>query len=263
MDRISKAIEMANRKRKDAKAGKQFLAGLDLSSIQNADVPQSVLDINKVVASNLINPVSEYYRLLRTKTLREMAKSDMKVIGVTGPSSSAGKTLTATNLAVAIAMEPNHSCLLIDADLRKPSVHKLFGLSPQSGLVEFIQGKASLEEAVIRPGIDKLGIITNTESRLGSSDLLMSNPVLDMLNQLREAEDGLVTIFDLPPVFVGDDAVAITGKLDGVLVVVDSGRTTKEQLSTTLELLKDVNVIGCVLNNAPDRECLALQYGYY
>ena len=87
--------------------------------------------------------------------------------------------------------------------------------------------------------------------------------LLDMLDQLRETEEGLVTIFDLPPVFVGDDAVALSSKLDGVLVVVDSGRTTKEQLSSTLDLLKDVNVIGCVLNNAPDRECLALQYGYY
>lgn len=263
MDRISKAIEMANRKRKDVQAGRQMLAGLDLAAIKRLDVPKSVLEANKVVAGTLTNPVSEYYRMLRTKVLREMDKANLKIIGVTGPSTDAGKTLTATNLAVAIAMEPSHSCLLIDADLRKPAVNRLFGLTPKVGLAEFITGSATLDEVMVRPSFDKLGIIMNTQARFGSSDLLMGKTMLELLDRLRESEDGMVTVFDLPPVFVGDDAVALSSKLDGVLVVVDSGRTTKEQLASTLELLKDANVIGCVLNNAPDRECLALQYGYY
>lgn len=263
MDRITKAIELAKRSRSSTEAGKVLLAGLDFASLPKTDVPQEVLEQNRVVAGILTNPVSEYYRLLRTKILRAMDQNGWKVIGVTGPSTASGKTLTAVNLGVAIGMEPNHSCLVIDGDLRKPAVNKLFGITPTLGLNDYLAGKAKLDQVVVRPGLERLGLILNTQQRYGSSDLLMGKVMLDTVAQLKASDESLVTLFDLPPVFVGDDAVAISSFLDAVLVVVDSGKTTKDQLSGTLELLKGVNVLGVVLNNAPDSECLALQYGYY
>lgn len=263
MDRITKAIELANKSRKSSKSGVSFLAGLDVSSIKYVDIPQKQLESNKVIAGILTNPVSEYYRLLRTKVLKLMDQNGWRVIGVTGPSVSSGKTLTATNLAVAISMEPNHTALLVDADLRKPAVDRLFGITPKVGLGEFIVGEVALEDVIIRPGMEKLGVILNTQQKYGSSDLLKTKAISEMVAQIKSSDENLVAIFDLPPVFVGDDAVAMSANLDAVLVIVDSGKTTKDQLSGTLELLKDVNVIGCVLNNAPDSECLAQQYGYY
>lgn len=263
MDRITKAIEMAKRSRSTTESGKTLMAGLDMASLTSIEVPQEVLEQHRVVAGILTNPVSEYYRMLRTKILRLMDQNGWKVIGVTGPSTGSGKTLTAVNLGFAIAMEPNHSCLVIDSDLRKPAIHKLFGITPKMGLGEYLAGEARLDQVVIRPGVERLGVILNTQQRFGSSDLLMGKTMLDTVVQLKALEDSLITIFDLPPVFVGDDAVAISSFLDAVLIVVDSGKTTKDQLSSTLELLKGVNVLGVVLNNAPDSECLALQYAYY
>ncbi|MBK8973376.1 MAG: CpsD/CapB family tyrosine-protein kinase [Hahellaceae bacterium] len=263
MDRISKAIELANKKRKDTGSGKRVAGGVDFNNLQVLEVSPSVLEINKVVAGVLTNPVSEYYRVLRTKVLRLMAQNNWKVIGVTGPNSASGKSLTAANLAIAISMEPNYSALLVDADLRKPAQANLFGVNPPKGLGDLVAGKASLGEVVYSPGIEGLGILFNAQQRLGSSDILMSKPVRDMIEQMKSSGENVVTIFDLPPVFVGDDAIAMASHLDAVLVIVNSGMTTKQQLQSALELLKDSKIAGCVLNNAPDSDCLSQQYGYY
>ena len=80
-----------------------------------------------------------------------------------------------------------------------------------------------------------------------------------MMQSIKEEKNDLIAIFDLPPVFVGDDAVALSAHLDAVLIVVDSGKTTKQQLAHTIGLLSGVNIIGCVLNNAPESDCSAQQ----
>ena len=263
MDRITKAIEMANKRRVDVQAGRNSTAVLDFAGLETIQVHEQTLEASKVVAGVLSNPVSEYYRVLRTKLLRLMTQNGWKVIGVTGPDSSSGKSLTATNLSVAIAMEPNHSALLIDADLRKPALGKLFNVEPKKGLSEMLSGKAKLSEVFYSIGIPRHAVLFNTRQQFGSSDLLMGKPVKSLIDEVKANEDGVVAIFDLPPVFVGDDAIAMSALLDAVVVVVDAGRTTKQQLQATLELLKDANIAGCVLNNAPDSDCIAQQYSYY
>ncbi|MBK8970407.1 MAG: CpsD/CapB family tyrosine-protein kinase [Hahellaceae bacterium] len=263
MDRITKAIEMANKTRVGKTSGTNLIAGLDFAKVRRVEISRDLLEANKVVAGLLTNPVSEYYRMLRTRVLRVMEQNNWKVIGVTGPSVDAGKSLTATNLAVAIAMEPNHAALLVDADLRKPAIGNLLGITPKAGLGEFISGAASIEDVMVCPGVDRLGVIMNTQHLYGSSDVLMGNAIKDMVEKIKASEDNVVAVFGLPPVFVGDDAVAISSYLDALLIIVNSGHTTRQQLSATMELLKDANIVGCVLNNAPDSECLAQQYGYY
>jgi len=263
MDRITRAIKQANKTREVVQEDKRIVSGLGSAFDNRIEVPKPLLESNKIIAGMLTNPVSESYRLLRTKILRVMSQNKWRVIGVTGPSSSSGKTLTATNLAVAIAMTPNHSALLIDADMRKVALSRMFGIDPDYGLGEFLSWKASLEEVVVCPGIDDLGVIVNTHPLQGSSDLLMGDALRILIDQVRQNDDNLVAIFDLPPVFVGDDAVALSANLDAVLVVVDSGHTTREQLESCMDLLKDVNIAGYVLNNAPDSDRKAQQeWGY-
>ena len=263
MDRITKAIELANKRRVDVQAGRSATAVLDFGGLENIPVSQHTLEDSKLVAGLLNNPVSEYYRVLRTKLLRLMTQNGWKVIGVTGPDSSSGKSLTATNLSIAIAMEPNHSALLIDADLRKPALAKQFGVEPKKGLSEMLSGKAKLTDVFYSIGIPRHAVLFNARQQFGSSDLLMGKAVKSFIDEVKSNEDGVVAIFDLPPVFVGDDAIAMSSLLDAVVIVVDAGRTTKQQLQATLELLKDANIAGCVLNNAPDSDCIAQQYSYY
>ncbi len=255
MDRISKAIRQANKSRTASVNQKNVVGDFDLAHGNRVEVPKSLLESNKIVAGALTGPEAEYYRMLRTKTLRILSQNNWRVIGVTGPSSSSGKSLTAANLAVAISMTPNYSALLVDADMRKSTVSKMFGLNPDFGLSEFLSWKASLEEVVICPGIDDLGIIVNTHPMQGGSDLLLSDALSALVEQIKSSDENLVAIFDLPPVFVGDDAVAMCAHLDAALVVVDSGNTEREQLVSCMDMLKDVNILGYVLNGAPDSEC--------
>lgn len=254
MDRLSKAIKLAGKKRDRVESSGLFDRGFDSVLSNRIDVHESVLEENKVVAGVLTNPVSESYRLLRTKVLRVMAQNNWRVLGITSPTAAAGKTLTAVNLSVAIAMKPNYSALLIDSDMRKVGMYDLFGIDPEFGLEEFLSGRVPLEDVVICPGIDDLGVIFNTRRLHGSSDLLMGNKLMSMIDQVTSNQDDMVAIFDMPPVFVGDDAVALSAHMDAVLVVVNSGQTTHDELQDCLKLLKGVNIIGCVLNNAPEME---------
>ena len=262
MERMKDPIKLAeNRGDKRERHGK---IPFNLSDAPNVNVPVSLLEENKVVAGTLTNPVSEYYRMLRTKLLRIMAQNNWQLLGVTGPTPSSGKTVTSTNLAVAIAMEPNHSALLVDADLRKNSLSDIFGVTPRKGICEFVSGKAEFDEILFRPGIDNLGVVMNNRPRYGSSDLLMRKPLLQMMNTIKSDHPDMVAIFDLPPVFVGDDAIAMSAHLDAVLLIVDSGNTTKQQLANCIGQLEDVNIIGCVLNNASEEDCAAkLDVNYY
>lgn len=263
MDRISKAIELANKKRTNQGATGQSLAGVDLSQIARLEVSPEVLESNKLVAGILSNPVSEYYRVLRTKMLKVMEQNNWKVIGVTGPTTGSGKSLTSANLSIAMAMEPNTTALLVDADLRKPAQSRLFQVQPDLGIAEFVTGKKTLAQSIYSVGIEGHAVLFNARQQFGSSDVLTSRTVKGLIEQFRQSDDGGVAIFDLPPVFVGDDAIAVASMVDAVLMVVDSGHTTKSQLQSALELLKDANIAGCVLNNAPDSDCIAQQYSYY
>ncbi len=264
MERMKETIKLAEKRVNHSGKNEGDAFDIDMRGAPNVRVPSSQLEEHRVVAGILTNPVSEYYRVLRTKILRIMAQNNWRLLGVTGPTPSSGKTVTSANLAVAIAMEPNHSALLIDADLRKVSLSEMFGVTPRKGICEFVAGKASFDEILLRPGLEKLGVIMNNRPRYGSSDLLMRKPLHDLMRKIKQEDENMIAIFDLPPVFVGDDAIALSAHLDAVLLVIDSGKTTKQQLTNCLAQLNGVNIIGCVLNNASEEDCAAqLDVNYY
>lgn len=261
MDRISRAIRRAGNGRPDS--NNDAVSVLNFNKENYVPVPKNALIRNKIITGPGSNhPVADYYRLLRTTILRTMASNDWNVIGITGPSAAAGKTLTAANLAISIATIPDYSVLLIDGDMRKNATSKLFGITPQFGLEDVLSGNASLEEAIVCPGISNLGLLLSNFHE-SASDLLMSRALPRFIRQLKESDEQLITIFDLPPYNMGDDTVAIASHLDAALLVVDAGKTTKEQLQSSTNFLKDVNILGYVLNNAPERECGYQQPGKY
>ena len=154
MDRITKAIKQANKTRSRSEGAERLVSEFGTGFENRIDIPKQVLEDRKLIAGMLTHPVSEAYRLLRTRVLRVMEQNNWRVIGVTGPSSGSGKTLTAANLAVGIAMKPNFSSLLVEADLRKVGLSKLFDIDPDYDLEDFLGWKASLEDVVVCPGID-------------------------------------------------------------------------------------------------------------
>ena len=257
MDRIAKALERAKESRRFVPAQKAESANeaahIEFAGAMRAEVPEDFLRKMKILTGNSSDPFSDAYKLLRTRVLQAMEAKGWVVIGVTGARPRVGKTLTSINLGIAIAKNPNYTVLLIDADLRNPSVHRLFGIEANTGLVDYLTSDSELDGFLVNPGIDRFVIFPMTSKNAGSSELLTGHKMKSLIESFRKKAGSLVVIFDLPPVLFGDDVVAMSSMLDAVLVVVEDGVTKAADLHRTVELLQGVEVLGSVLNKSKEQ----------
>lgn len=266
MDRITKAIEQAKRDREGSpnhvSANDTRRSANILDNIGSYEIEPSVWAENKIIASFWNGIEADAYRLLRTRILQRMRQNNWNTIGVTSVHPLAGKTLTSINLAMTIAIDQNHSSILIDADLRRPSVHRYLGFEPEYGIGEFIQSdELPLDKIAVGVGQEGLTVIPGKSQMHGSSELLTAPKLLGMVKQLKKINSNQILMFDLPPVFVGDDVVALSEQLDCVLLVVEDGVTSRKDLLSAHETLANSNVIGSVLNKS--NESQAANYGSY
>jgi Mrp family chromosome partitioning ATPase len=177
------------------------------------------------------------------------------MLGVVSAIDGEGKTLTAVNLALGIAAESNQNVLLIDLDLRRPSVASLLGMPVSQGLEAWFAGVASIGD-ICRglEGIERLEVIPTLAPVRGSSEMLASRRAQDMLLELKAAQrDGLV-IVDLPPMLLTDDFLTVAALLDGVILVASEGITRREDVTRVREMLGPMRLISTVLNRASESE---------
>lgn len=210
---------------------------------------------NRIVLANETGPAAQAYRMLRTQILQRVRLHGVRALGVVSAVDGEGKTLTAANLALGIAAESNQNVLLVDLDLHRPSIAKLFGLDIDTGLDTWFTGVVEIG-AICRglEGIDRLEIIPTLARVPGSSEILASQRVQEMLLGLKSAQrDGLV-IFDLPPALLADDVLTVASLLDGYVLVATEGVTKREDVTRVRELLSGVKLIGTVLNRASESE---------
>lgn len=265
MDRITKAIEMADERRgggdERGRSSRKQLHSVFGAKKNDVDLNYRVLRKNRIISGFLDNPLSDPYRLLRTRVLRIMRENNWRTLGITSPNPKAGKTLTSINLSIAIAIESNHSALLIDADLRNPSIHQKLGFQAVSGLDHYLESEDDeLSSLFVLPGIDRLAILTSRRVEHGSSELLTGKKMINLVKRMKESDPSTIVIFDLPPVLVGDDAVAFSSCLDAVLLVVEDGKTQSDELKKSVELLDGINILGTVLNKAQESESYMKDY---
>jgi capsular exopolysaccharide synthesis family protein len=190
------------------------------------------------------------YRALRGQVLQWLAKSGKRTLAVTSVESDEGRTLTAVNLALALAMDVNQTVLLVDADLRQPDVHKKFGIQPSHGLDDYLQGAASIETCLINPGIERLVLLPARKPMNNCAELLASPPMVQLTKELRDRYRDRVIIYDAPSLLAHGDAIGFLPHVESVLLVVRDGSLRVTQLNRALELLKDCSVMGTVLNAA-------------
>ncbi|HTB67125.1 MAG TPA: CpsD/CapB family tyrosine-protein kinase [Steroidobacteraceae bacterium] len=199
------------------------------------------------------------YKLLRTQVLRRLTDLGANSLAVVGAAAGSGKTLTAINLAIAIAAEHDRTALLVDFDLRKPSIHNRFGIECRVGIDDCLRRGQPLQDAMVRlAGYERLVLLPARERCQDSSELLSSNRTQHCIQELRQRYKDRVLVFDLPPVLQADDALAFSRHVQSALVVVSEGRTQRQELVRTLDLLRDLPIIGTVLNGT--REAVT---GYY
>lgn len=200
--------------------------------------------------------MAESYRALRTSLLLSSLGAPPKVIMVTSARPQEGKTTTAINSAIVLAQK-GVRVLLVDADLRRPSVHKTLGMGPRSGLSNVLTGSATLEQAItVSPILPNLFVLPAGSPPPNPAELLASPNMKDVLTALREQFDHVV--IDTPPTLSVTDAVVLSPRVDAIILVIRSGQTTKQALRRARDILMQVNahVTGVLLNavdlNSPD-----------
>jgi len=218
-----------------------------------------LLEQNRIVIDER-STASAAYKVLRTRVLQRMRRNGWKTLAVTGTCPNEGKTLTAINLSINLAWHLTTSVVLVDMDLRNPSVHRYLGVDSRYGVMDYLNGDVPLVRAGVRPGIERLGVIMNDRPVANASELLSSPEMLGLIDEVKRGDDR-IAIFDLPPVFAGDDVLAFAPLVDAVLIVLSQGTTKRAALVALRELLQNVNVIGTVLNRSSERVA-PYYYGY-
>jgi exopolysaccharide transport family protein len=200
--------------------------------------------------------MAESYRALRTSLLLSNLGAPPKVIMVTSARPQEGKTTTSINTAIVLAQK-GVRVLLIDADLRRPSVHKTLGMGPRSGLSNVLTGSATIEQTITTsPILPNLFIMPAGTPPPNPAELLASSNMRDVITELREVYDHIV--IDTPPTLSVTDAVVLSPRADATILVIRSGQTTKQALRRARDILTQVNahVAGVLLNavdlNSPD-----------
>ena len=216
--------------------------------------------VELITQSRPQSQMAESYRALRTSLLLTSIGAPPKVILVTSALPQEGKTTTSVNTAIVLAQKGTR-VLLIDADLRRPSIHKTLGIGPRTGLSNVLTGSSTLQQAIIRsPLLPSLYVLPAGTPPPNPAELLASANMKDVLAELREQYDHIVV--DTPPTLSVTDAVVMSTRADAVVLVIRSGQTTKQALRRSRELLMQVNARVCgVLLNAVNLD--SPDYYYY
>lgn len=188
------------------------------------------------------------YKSLRTHMLREMDRLSVRSLLVTGTTAGVGKSVTAANLAINIARHQEKRVLLVDLDLRSPTVAQLFGFEPAIGIDSIVENRPVFPHAIVYPDIQHLSILPCVRGHLDSAEILLSKQMRALMQVLRNYQDDYVVIFDSPPILGCDDVAAIAPYIDLSLVVVGEGETSRRELKHAMSILGDIPVAAVLLN---------------
>lgn len=206
------------------------------------------------------SPVSEAYRQLRTNIQFYSLDRSLQTVLITSASPNDGKSTTLANLAVTFA-ETGREVLAVDCDLRRPSLHTLFGLSNEVGLTTLIREERSASDVAFSTDVAHLRVVPSGPLPPNPAELLGSQRMERVIDTLRGMAD--IVVFDSPPMIAVTDAAVLGAKMDGVLLVVSMGKTKRDHVNRAKGLLEKVNakVLGVVLNNVKFDGSLYRYYG--
>ena len=208
----------------------------------------SSIDHRLVAALAPQSLAAEQYRSLRTRVTRAENGRALRAIVITSPNKGDGKSLTAANLALTMAQEYQQRVLLLDADLRRPSLHRLFGISDTPGLSDVLMGGAELDEALVTMSEYRLTLLPAGLLPTHPAELLGSAPMRRVLDTLRSRFDRI--LIDVPPVAPLADLHILAPMVDGLLMIVRAGITPKPAIERALAGLDASKVLGLVLNES-------------
>jgi protein-tyrosine kinase len=204
------------------------------------------------------------YGMLRTRILHRMRAKGWQTLGVTSAAPQDGKSLTAANLALSLAREKNSSVILLDLDMRNPTVCRTLGITPQMELRDFFEGRLDTpDDLFMSIGVENLLIAGNLTPTQNSAELLASTHLEELLAFIRNSTTSPLILMDLPPVLSPDDTLVVAPRIDALLLVASEGVTLREDLQQASTMLADFPIAGLVLNRSTDySQRYAYGYGY-
>ncbi len=267
MSKIAKALKKAQEERggqpqapgllKPENRGASQSDGVVRPSYKTTQVQESSeehMELHRLLGSGSAQHVLDAFNILRARLLHSTRGRNQNAIMITSPGRGEGKTTVATNLAISIAKDARQTALLVDANLRWPAVSKTLGVcrEEEGGLEELLLGDMELPEVMVNPGIDKLVVLPTCGSVRHSADLIASPRMQQTVREMKSRYPDRYVIFDCPHVLGMPDTLVFSTYVDGVILVVEDGRTKKSDIKDALDALGDANVMGIVLNRNMD-----------
>jgi protein-tyrosine kinase len=207
----------------------------------------------RVAVGMKADAVADVYKVLRTRILHRMRAKGWNSLAITSVGANNGKTLTAVNLAISLARRVNQTVLLVDLDLRRPRVARYFTEKTLLGLSDYLLHGTPLAQILFNPGgIERLVILPGNKPLVNSSEMLSSPAMVNLVQDLKTRYVSRLVLFDMPPLIGTDDMLAFLPYTDAVLLVVEEGKTHREELMRAQELLQETNFLGTVLNKSAD-----------
>jgi len=218
------------------------------------------IDPKLACLSNPSSAAAECFKTLRSKIMVGKSGKLCRAIMVTGAQPLDGKSLVSANLAVSIAQGINHYVLLVDCDLRRPTLHKIFGLQAKDGLREYLEEGTSVAPYLLKTPVSKLTLLPAGKPMASPSELLNSEKMRLLIQEIRDRYKDRFIIFDTPPAHFIADTAFLADLLDGVLLVVRSGITNAEMVKDVAESIGKENILGVVFNATNEA---TWEYRYY
>jgi len=269
MGKIFNALEKAQKeKRAYVDVNKRSIVQFYNNKDEKTDIFQPVIDQERV-DKNLVTYLdpqslsSEMFKILRGNILFPASGSPPKSVLITSALPGEGKSFVATNLAVSIAQNINEHVLLMDCDIRRPTVHKYLGLDETMGLSEYLSDKIQLGRLFLKTNIKKLTILPAGIPPANPAELLSSREMTNLLQEVKERYSDRYTIIDSPPPQLTAETSAIARQVDGIIIVVKCGSTPRELVAELVETLGKEKIIGCVMNWFDLRSSTYFGYGKY
>jgi Mrp family chromosome partitioning ATPase len=277
VEHIRQAVELA--KARSGTSGQQLVAsapplGFELprndigygykgrngSGRRSLDLDPAHLESMRIIAHDIMDRRSKSYDILRTQVVRTMEQHKWQTIAVTSPTPGCGKTLTAINLALSIARQPEKAAVIVDLDLQRPRLAKSLGVKCDRGLLDILEGEAMLSEALVEARIGKcnLTVLANEEATSHSSEWMASRQINCLLQALKREFTSHVIVVDLPPILPSDEAISILPQLDCALFVASVGTSTLSDIEQCNKHLRSTEVVHVVLNKTTTSSA-----GYY
>ena len=269
MSRIEKALEKAAQMRSDAPSA--VVAEKPQSTATPAIIQSAArtitIDADNRLLAAIAEPhsaVSEQYRKLKSSLVRLTNQDSFRnLLMVTSAIAGEGKSLTAANLAISMAQEYDLTVLLIDADLRRPSIHSYLGFEQTIGLSDCLQDGIDIGEAIIKTNISKLSVISAGREVAKPLELFASKKMQELMAEIKHRYNDRYVIIDTPPLLPFAETRSLAHIVDGVVFVIHEGVTPQESVLEAREILKGCPVLGVVLNESTAIDTESSHYSRY